>query len=488
MRNWRHKISGAIALLRVIGLRKFGCFLIHYIATSPVLWEWVLVKKVRGKRLSRAMGGLSSWRSKALVSVVLPVNNGRSRGVERLVASLKSQTHEHIEFIAVDSGSTDDTVVWLKGEGFNVIEIDPSSFTHAYSRNMGAAAARGDYLLFTVDDAVFFDPDWLRSAIYLMKRFEAESMSSRQTVDDKADAYARCLDRFLSYGQSDRLGVNLSRDNCFSRWIRHIMPLRPQVRSVSIDDTNHLVCKAAFDRIRFHAPTVEDIDFALKLTKAGGRTLYTNLLSILHYHAYDEAAFAGYARRVFIDTKVIGRWQPYVMSFASREGFLVAALHALVLFFKAFELADHTYYVENTKLRNRRGVFNIVGPDYFKIVLDLTQELDSAGLGVLQFRRSGIFEDACKFYVDIMGDRPPSDIYRIDADSDYIIRCLRNDLDAAKSALFVSASQTYAQDDIKTIFKFLWVNRVMSHLARPEIFKQVEITYPFDEWNIKNWA
>lgn len=487
MRVLLRRTGNVVSIIGILGPWRFLKMLLYSLVTSPKIWERYMLRSYHGNRLASAVDGLAAFHSDDLVSVVLPANNARTKGVDRLVASLKAQTHKNIELIAVDSGSTDDTVSWLRSQGFNVLEIEPSSFTHAYSRNTGAAAASGKYILFTVDDVVFNDPDWLRIALYLLNRFGADSMSSSQTIDDKADGYARCLDTFLSGHQNNRLSVNVSRNGPIATWVRRRLPLQAQFRSVAIDDTNHLVRRDAFERIRFHAPTVEDLDFALRLTQAKGKTLYTNFLAVLHYHKHDMTTLRKYARRVFIDTEVMKGWQPYLFRWPSRESFLCAGYHSLALVLYAFELLDNEIDALN-KSQRKYEASTTADTDYCSAFLQLTQELDSNRSRALKYRNRRSFQEARSLFVDIVGGEPPPDLYRMEAVNNYFLRCFRADITAARRALLSNGWDLIDRDEVKTVVLFLWTNRIMAHLARRSIFRKVELRYPCDDWNIQHWA
>lgn len=478
----RNRLKSGLAAARISGFRFFGTALFHA-ATSPRLWEPILVRKLRGAQLRRLIRGAARYRSEALVSVVLPVNNGRSKGVERLVDSLKRQTHDRLEFIAVDSGSTDDTVPWLRRQGFKVIEIDPASFTHAFSRNTGAEAANGDYLLFVVDDVVFDNRDWIRCALFMLERFGADAFSSRQAIDEGADAYARVLDFFLSNAQSDRPSVNVSRNNWLVRQVRALLPLRAQFRSVSIDDTNHLVRKDVFDRVRFRAPTVEDIDFALRLTRLGGRIVYTNLLSVIHYHHYPRERLAQYARRVFLDMQVMGRWQPYGFAVGSREAFLVGALHALGNMLLALErIARPSQGRRAGKRTPRRRI------DDIEDLLAASARIDSTGILSLRYERTPPFQEAYMIFREVVGGEPPPPVYYDKMVYGYAVRRFREDIRQAWKGLPRVADGGASYDDLKTVCLYLWANMVMAHLARPHIFTSREMQYPFDAWSMADWT
>ena len=492
----RFRIAGAVALIGVVGVPRFLLFTFVYFLSSLRIWEFLTVKKVRNSKLARAIRGLPDYRCDDLVSVILPVNNGRSKGVERLVTSLKAQTHKNIEFIAVDSGSTDDTVPWLRSQEFKVIEIPPADFSHAYSRNTGASHANGKYLLFVVDDAIFTDPDWLRSALFLITRFRGDSLSSRQTIDENADAYARLLDTFLSLAQSDRLSVNISRNSFVATLLRRYFPLKAYFRSVSIDDTNHLVRSEVFERIRFEALTVEDIDFARRLTLRGGRVIYTNLLSIVHYHSYNEHNLRKYARRVFLDTKVISQWQPYLMRLRSREALLIAALHVLALVLRALSLqkqqrriaihrapgaiaATQTFMVELGRRIGHGSVTDMLG---------YIESVDTTSLKSMKANHEDCFREASEIFSSVLGGAPPSNLYFDEKFTEYLLVRFKADVSAAAGALSRYHWETISQEELKEVCLFLWCNRIMSHLARDEIFRTISLRYDLDRWGIGDWA
>lgn len=89
-----------------------------------------------------------------LVSVVIPVwNTGEE--AQRLVKSLRKQTYPNIEIIAVDDGSTDDSLSVLRGlakndERMKVIHQENAGASAA--RNAGIKAASGKYVIFVDSD------------------------------------------------------------------------------------------------------------------------------------------------------------------------------------------------------------------------------------------------------------------------------------------------------------------------------------------------
>ncbi len=99
------------------------------------------------------------------VSVVVPVRN-EERGITRLVEAILAQQTpgRSLEVIAVNDGSTDDTAQVAAKAGARVEEVPDSTGNPARARNLGAQAARGDFLIFLDVDCVP-EPGWLAEMI-----------------------------------------------------------------------------------------------------------------------------------------------------------------------------------------------------------------------------------------------------------------------------------------------------------------------------------
>ncbi len=103
------------------------------------------------------------------VSVVIPTKNG-GEDFRRALATIANQKgFRKVEIIVVDSGSTDKTVEVAEQFGAKIIKILPEEFSHSYARNLGASYASGEYLLFTVQDALPPSDSWLYELFSVIK-------------------------------------------------------------------------------------------------------------------------------------------------------------------------------------------------------------------------------------------------------------------------------------------------------------------------------
>jgi glycosyltransferase involved in cell wall biosynthesis len=92
------------------------------------------------------------------ISIVIPVHNGAAY-LEACLKAVRSLRPQPLECIVVDDGSTDGSAQVARAAGATVIST-PGRRGPAFARNRGAAAARGEILLF-VDADVVVPPDTL---------------------------------------------------------------------------------------------------------------------------------------------------------------------------------------------------------------------------------------------------------------------------------------------------------------------------------------
>jgi len=87
-----------------------------------------------------------------LVSVIMPCYNG-ARFIAESIESVLAQTHENLELIVVDDGSTDDSMEIVRGFGGRVrSEALPQNQGVNFARNRGVELARGDFVQFLDSD------------------------------------------------------------------------------------------------------------------------------------------------------------------------------------------------------------------------------------------------------------------------------------------------------------------------------------------------
>jgi GT2 family glycosyltransferase len=102
------------------------------------------------------------------VSILIPFKDHLSL-LRNCLRSLRRGTYRRLEIVLLDNGSTSPEMQrYLRHmagrRGFQVV-LCPGPFNFARMCNQGAAAARGDYLLFLNNDVEVLTPDWLEQML-----------------------------------------------------------------------------------------------------------------------------------------------------------------------------------------------------------------------------------------------------------------------------------------------------------------------------------
>lgn len=131
-----------------------------------------------------------------LVSVVIPVHDNVAH-LEAAIDSVLAQSHDAVEVVAVDDGSTDGSATVLADYGDRIRSVRQPNRGVAAARNRGVRLAAGAYLAFLdADDR--FPPDRCARAVDTLRR------------RDDVDAVVGVMDEFLSGAATgDPAGVGM---------------------------------------------------------------------------------------------------------------------------------------------------------------------------------------------------------------------------------------------------------------------------------------
>ena len=208
------------------------------------------------------------------VSIIIPTKNG-SCTIEKCLCAIKTQkTDKTCEIIAIDSGSSDDTVNILEKYNCKIVRISPSDFTHGYSRNLGAQIAQGQILIFINQDAIPKDIFWMEELISPIKNSTVATFS-KQIPYEKTPTAEKV---FLSYIYPD-IPREIGKESLKKRSIRE---------SVLFSTVSGAIKKDIFSKYKFSNVTIttEDQELIVRLIKSGYTVKYVPKSIVTHSHSY----------------------------------------------------------------------------------------------------------------------------------------------------------------------------------------------------------
>jgi len=225
------------------------------------------------------------------VSVIIPTKNA-GKDFPILMKSLNAQRgFEKIEVVIVDSGSTDETLETAKLLGATVVNIEPEDFSHSGSRNLGAEAASGDYLLFMVQDALPPNDTWLATMYMTLIENDLAAVSCAETPREDADLFYRqnCWNyyNFLGVNNADRIfSLPKSQDYVSLR------------QNGQLSDLANFISRDIFMQYGYRLNYAEDLDLGIRLIKDGYRLAFLGSSRVIHSHNRTPYYFL---KRGFVD-------------------------------------------------------------------------------------------------------------------------------------------------------------------------------------------
>lgn len=222
--------------------------------------------------------------SATLYSILMPVKNGAKLLAETLPRVLSQAANGRIEIIAIDSGSTDDTIEVLKQYEATIVAIPAAEFNHGLTRNLLANYAHGAIFIFLNQSALPTDEYWLTNLVApleqdpnlagvcsrLVPRADANLLARRDVLRDPSGAATSRVSRITNWYEYQALDPDARRH--FINFHSISAAIRPEV----------------LERIPFpYVPLIgEDLTWAKEVLEAGYSLRQEASSAVYHSHAY----------------------------------------------------------------------------------------------------------------------------------------------------------------------------------------------------------
>ncbi len=213
----------------------------------------------------------------AAVTAIIPVRNGAAT-LARCLTALRSQKLEiGLNIVVLDSASTDGSREIAARFGATVIPVEPGTFNHGATRNLGVQHAQTEFLYFTVQDAFFADDAMLNQMLRHFKNENVAAVNGMQAVEPVAannpavwfKRISKPVARQISFQQGKF--AELSREDEFA--------------ATAWDNVNALYRRSALDTIPFQQTNFAEDRLWAKDALAKGFTLvHDPAVVVFHYH------------------------------------------------------------------------------------------------------------------------------------------------------------------------------------------------------------
>ena len=213
-------------------------------------------------------------------SLVIPTKNGGYL-FKRVVEGLRAQTcWKNVEFIVVDSGSTDDTISVARSAGAIVRTIPPNEFNHGATRDYGISLASCDYVVLMVQDAIPNDGFLIERLLSALSEEGVAGAYARQFPQPTADVIVkRNLNSWLTGGLERKVKAIKSLD-----WYERLSPTEKYF-FCNFDNVCSAINKRVWKEEQFGRTDFgEDIDWAERVLKRKFKIVYEPSAVVVHSH------------------------------------------------------------------------------------------------------------------------------------------------------------------------------------------------------------
>ncbi|HXH07158.1 MAG TPA: glycosyltransferase family 2 protein [Vicinamibacterales bacterium] len=263
-----------------------------------------------GATVTSSFGGCRAvWptRGRPLVSIVIPNRNAAAVLGQCLRGLLRATRYPRREVVVVDNGSTEPDVLALyeelaRAQAATIVPFDrPFNFSAAC--NAGAAAARGELLLFLNNDVEVIEPDWLEELVRWAQRPEVGVVGAKLLYPDGSIQHAGVvfglgLVGHLFAGGSERTSGPFGSPACYRNFL-------------AVTGACQMMRREVFDRIggydeRFIL-SFSDVVLCLMAWRFGYRVVYTPFARLIHHESYSRRR-QDYQQDIELLARCLAQW------------------------------------------------------------------------------------------------------------------------------------------------------------------------------------
>lgn len=221
-----------------------------------------------------------------MVSIIVPNRNAAVVFGQCVDGLLRRTRYGKRELVIVDNASTDREVIdlyrSLEREGLGVIVPFDRPFNFSAACNAGAAAARGDLLLFLNNDVEVLEPDWLEELVRWSQRPDVGIVGAKLLYPDRTIQHAGVVfglglvSHIFAHAPEGASGLFGSSDS-----YRNYLAVTGACQMMRRDVFERL---GGFDegfRLSF-----SDVVLCMEAWKAGYRVVYTPRARLIHHESH----------------------------------------------------------------------------------------------------------------------------------------------------------------------------------------------------------
>lgn len=240
-----------------------------------------------------------------LVSILIPTKDAPEL-LGRCLQSIRTKTsYPAYEILVIDNGSTDAEALRLMRDYATRVVPFPGSFNFSRANNLGARAAKGEFLVLLNNDTEIVTSNWLEHLLYYAAQPDVGAAGALLVYDDRTVQHGGVA--LGIRGTADHLmrGFPLDADGYAGSLVC--------AREVSaVTAACMMIRKSLFDEIgglnEHFFTAYQDLDLCLRLRARGLRIVYTPRAVVIHHEWTSRKTYYDMVDRMLL----LDQWEPVI--------------------------------------------------------------------------------------------------------------------------------------------------------------------------------
>jgi len=219
------------------------------------------------------------------VSIVILTFNGLGEHLSETVEAIYKQKYSFpFEVIAIDSGSTDRTVEFIKkNPQIRLKQIPKSEFSHGKTRRLGAEMTKGELVVFLTQDATPANSHWLSELVKDFKDPETVGVCGQVLARKEACLLKKIEVRNDLSGRDKKIVAQIKDKNAFKKLSFH----EKRVNYYFFNDVSSCVRRDYYlKKPVIDVAFAEDVEFAKMALADGKKIIFEPKSLVFHSHEY----------------------------------------------------------------------------------------------------------------------------------------------------------------------------------------------------------
>ena len=223
-----------------------------------------------------------------LISIVVP-NKDHYEDLNRCITSIiEKSSYDNYEIIIVENNSTDDEIFRYyeelrKNSQIRIMTFE-GDFNYSRINNLGVSKANGEYVLLLNNDTEVITLDWMEELLMYAQREDVGAVGAKLYYPDKTVQHAGVVIGLGAHRTAGHTHYRVSSNN-----LGYMGRLCYVQNMTAVTGACLMVKKKIYDELggldESFAVSLNDVDFCLRVRKAGYLNVFTPFAELYHYES-----------------------------------------------------------------------------------------------------------------------------------------------------------------------------------------------------------